>query len=200
MGTHETSTTSTTHDTRHTRYERQTDKMTTKQTRNLLVLTGNAFKGLDKEPVKSRGDILYERNSARKQLREQKEERVVAEKKCEDEVEYMRTMLVGLIAESKDKAPVKERLWDFYVKHPESKSVFTKHTTGEKTHKGRAMVRGKDKVEVEEDAHLRPNGERYKSWKDGDEPCFFMEHYEVSKENFTLNDKGELVPIKKYVA
>ncbi len=169
-----------------------------KQTRNLLTITEAVFKDRVYEPVKSRGDILYERNTARKQLREQKAERVEAEEQYEAEVEYIITMLTGLIAESKDKAPVKERLWAYYKKHPQTKSVFTKHTTGEKTTKGRATVVGKDKVEVEEDAHLLPNGKRYKSWKEGDEPCFFMEHYEVSEENFTLNDKGELVPIKKY--
>lgn len=169
-----------------------------KQTRNLLVLTDNAFKGQVYEPVKSRGDILYERNTARKQLREQKAEREGAEKEKDDEIEYVIGMLQDLIGESKDKEPIKRRLWDYYTKHPRTKNVSTKHTTGEKTHKGRAMVRQKGGGEIEEDAHLLPSGDRYKSWKEGDEPAYFGQHIAVNQENFTMNDKGELVPIKKY--
>jgi hypothetical protein len=168
-----------------------------KQTRNLLELTEHVFGSREVEPKKSRGDVLYERNVARKQLRTAVEERKEAEETMEREVDFVFQMLSDNIKETTDKDTGKKRLWEFYARHPHSKRVFTKHTTGEKTHRATLTIVGRGMPEVV-DAHVLPCGTYYKKWKEGDEPAFFLQDTPINPSNFTISDDGTLMPIRKY--
>lgn len=158
--------------------------------------TSNAFKGDDS--VKSRADLIYERNTHRRQASVLRESRDMAS-------EAYNTARLNLIKwteialrESEDKEPLKKMLWKYYASYPTVERVFTEKSTGEKTVKGKSTVTRRGGVIKEIDAHLTPDGEYYKPWEEGDKPCYFLKETEVNPENFTIDDKGKLVPIKKY--
>ena len=163
--------------------------------RTSLEVTDNAFTG--KEGKKTRGDILYERNTARKQLHEKKEELEEMETQYEGQVKWMYELLVEGIKESTDKPTAISMLWKFYAKHPSSRRVFTKYSTGEVTHRGISVVIKKGQ-RIEEDAHLTPDGKRYKPWKEGDEPSYFMKSIPITPENFTIQHDGTIEPRRRY--
>jgi hypothetical protein len=65
---------------------------------------------------------------------------------------------------------------------------YTQFVCGSKTHKGTAKRMNKDGEEVVYDAHITAEGETYKPWKEGDEPCFYMKDYPMTETYFTLHE------------
>ena len=161
--------------------------------------TDNAFSGDDKK--KSRGDLMFERNTHKKQARELKVERDALIVAYEGEKTKALATLKGLVASTKGHASVKDALWGWYDDNKTCVRVFTEKAGGEKTHKGRASVKrgtGKEAKMEEIDAHLTPEGDYYKPWGEKDEPCYFLKPLAVTRANFTIDNKGDLVPIKRY--
>jgi len=147
---------------------------------------------------KTKDDLIYERNTHRKQAKELKQACTSWTDNYEDAVDTAYKTLMDILHETTDKEPVKKALWKHFAKYPREPCVFTEKTTGEKTHKGRRMVRRKGGVMAEIDCHLLPDGSYYKPWGDNDEPAFFMKPTRLCPENFTINDNGAWIPIKKY--
>ena len=166
--------------------------------RTTLQVSENVFKGKAFEGKKTRGDILYERNTARKQLA-MKTEQVKKEKDAHKECrEKMLDMLLKTLRETKDKETAKRMVWEYYGMYPQGMRVFTKHTTGEKTRRAEDVeIRTKAGVERVV-AHLTADGEYYKRWDEGDEPAFYMKMTPITPDNFTLTDAGVMEPIRKY--
>lgn len=159
-------------------------------------MASNAFKKDDS--IKTTADLIYERNTHRRQASELREER----DKWSHHYDVARANMVkwikSALLESKDKEPIKQMMWKYYEEYPSELRIYTEKSTGEKTHKGVSTVRRTGGVVVEIEAHLTPDGDYYKPWCKDDKPSYFIQPLKVSPDNFTISDKGELVPIKKY--
>lgn len=153
---------------------------------------------------KTKETILYERNTARGQVHRIRLERDDFIGKFTDASTFALRTTKQLVIDTHGLEPTKAAYWAALAKWGEPIAVFTKHTTGEKTHRARVVVARKVKgsgggwKNEEIDAHCTPDGDYYKPWAEGDEPAFFMKKMDPIPENFTMDDMGELVPIKRY--
>ena len=160
-----------------------------------VATTSNAFKGDDS--VKSRSDLIYERNTHRRQAKVHREERDDWNKRFNSLHVLTLKMMKETIKTTEDTQCIRKMMWKIYEEVPQQMRVFTRDTTGEKTHKGRSRVHRKS-GDVEIDAHITPDGKYYKPWGEKDKPCYFLEFIKITPENFIIDDEGDLVPLKKY--
>jgi hypothetical protein len=166
--------------------------------------TANAFKNVS-DTSKSKADLSYERNTYRKKTAELNEAlkatSTLLEQTAKENVRNIKSLIFVLNAhEDMDLLKDAEnRLWKHYERFPEEIACNTKDTTGEKTTIKMEDYKGKGGVITKCLQHFTPNGAFYKRAKDEkDEPCFFMKKFIVNKENFSIDKRGELKPIKKY--
>ena len=155
--------------------------------------TANAFKGVE-DKAKSRGDLAWERNTAKKDLREANAEKNALSAQLAKELAEAPITLRQLIIATGGHVATMDAYWRWYETHPQTMMVMSRLITGELTHKGKATVRrGKESVEI--DAHLTPDGTYYKPWLDGHCPAPYQMMVPINRKNFTLRTDGEFVPI-----
>jgi hypothetical protein len=151
----------------------------------------HAFKAVCDE-VKTKEDIRYERNTARKQLSDMTEQRdnleIAFTKEMKSRIEFIKQVIITTNGKLG-----KDEMWKYYEDHTLYLRIHSKKLCGGKTHKGIHLLKGKD---IE--AHITENGSFYKKWDEKDEPTYYMKQYHINKTNFTIDDTGELHPIKKY--
>lgn len=155
------------------------------------MVVKNAFKSVA-DCKKSKEDIQYERNTAKKQLGDMTIQRNCLEADLKSEMKSRKEFIISTIIHTKGKFG-KDELWKYYEDHHSNMRVHSKQICGGKTHKGEVQIKGEKVV-----AHLTECGVYYKKWEDGDEESYYMKEYHISKENFTIDDNGKLQPIKKY--
>ena len=82
---------------------------------------------------------------------------------------------------------VEEALWELAYQIPLTQKHFTEYMDGEKTVRKTIKVKvEKDGEEIEEDKafHFTQEGVRYKEWKEGDQPCYYMKEYLIQNRDF----------------
>lgn len=153
---------------------------------------------------KSRDTILYERNTHRKQAKELRAERDALINRLDAAKDAHRETVMSLHIAIHN-AATEDAVWAYYDKYITCQRVFTRDSTGHKTHQGRATVdrvktiEGKRTTVKEEiDAHITEEGRYYKPWAENDKPCYYLKETRICRENFTLTAAGTFIPIKKY--
>lgn len=150
--------------------------------------------------AKSKETMAFERNTYKKNYRETCVERDTFRNSYHNAVQFMKQTAMDCHKTTPNDA-TRVAVWAIYEKYPEHIRVFSRDSTGQKTHKGRAKVMrnvfgGKEEQEI--DAHLTPDGDYYKPWNEGDEPSYFLQDLRINPYYFTLTDEGVFKPNKLY--
>jgi hypothetical protein len=150
---------------------------------------------------KSKETLTYERNSFKKKYKETNDALGHMTAAYWGAVGFMKEQAAATVKATGGTVPaVVDAFWAVYVKYSERRDVFSKHSTGHKTHRGMGRKPDREHPDgfVMVDAHLTIHGDYYKPWKEGDEPSYYMETLKIGPENFALQADGTLKPIKKY--